>query len=80
MEKYRAVGGSILTPYICSGAHLELLALVQTLGDIQKRSRDHINAWKAGSIEGALSFHDHIERLQLLDKIGRDYMRMFISC
>ena len=34
---------------------------------------------QTGRIEGALSFHDHVEGLQLLDRIGRDYMRMFIS-
>ena len=79
MDKYRAAGGSVLTPYFYNGTQLELPALLLAMEDIQTRFRDHINAWTAGRIEGALSFHDHMEGLQLLDRIGRDYMRMFIS-
>ena len=44
MEKYRAVGGNILTPYFYSGIQLELPALLLTMEDVQKRFRDHINA------------------------------------
>ena len=79
MDKYRSAGGSVLTPYFYNGTQLELPALLLAMEDIHTRFRDHINAWTAGRIEGALSFHDHMEGLQLLDRIGRDYMRMFIS-
>ena len=51
MQKYRAVGGSIPTPYFYNGSQLELPALLLTMEDIQKKFRDHINAWKAGSME-----------------------------
>ena len=57
----------------------KLPALLSTMEDIHRRFTDHINAWTAGTIEGALGFHDHVEGLQLLDRIGRDYMRMSIS-
>ena len=72
MEKRRAVGCSILTPDFYSGSQLELPAPLLTMEDIQKRFRHHINAWKADSMEVDLSFHEHVEGFQLLDRIGRD--------
>jgi hypothetical protein len=79
MDKYCSAGGSVLTPYFYNGSQLELPALLLAMEGIHTRFRDHINAWSDNRVEGALSFHDHVEGLQLLDRIGRDYMRMFIS-
>ena len=68
MEQYRSAGGSVLTPYFYNGNQLELPALLLAMEDVHTRFRDHINAWTDGRIEGALSFHDHVEGLQLLDR------------
>ena len=78
-DKYRMVGGDVITPYFFNGTQLTLPALLKTMEVMQVKFRDHTNAWSDGKVQGKLSFDDHLEGLQLLDRIGRNHMRMFIS-
>lgn len=70
---------SIITHYHYGGAQLELLALINRMDEIYAELRVAVDAYKAGDRQGSLEVSHLTEGLQLLDLVGRDHMRAFIS-
>jgi hypothetical protein len=78
LAQYKELGQVVMTDYSYRGERLELAGLIQCMQDIYVDFRSEITEWKSKQ-KPDLELQQFTEALQLLDIVGRDHMRRYIS-
>ena len=78
LAQYKELGQVVMTDYSYRGERLELAGLIQCMQDIYVEFRSEITEWKSKQ-KPDLELQQFTEALQLLDIVGRDHMRRYIS-
>ena len=78
LAQCRALGQRVMTDYSYQGERLDLVGLIQAMQDIYTSFRSEIIEWNSKQ-KPDLDLQQFTEALQLLDRVGRDHMRKYIS-
>ena len=78
LAHYRNLGQRVMTDYSFQGERLDLEGLIQCMQDIYIAFRSEITEWRSKQ-KPDLDLQQFTEALQLLDIVGRDHMRRYIS-
>ena len=78
LAQYRELGQVVMTDYNFHGERLDLPGLIQCMQDIFVDFRSEITEWRSKQ-KPDLELQKFTEALQLLDIVGRDHMRRYIS-
>ena len=79
LQLYMTAGQECITPYYCKGVELELSSLIQTLQELHTARRAEVTEFNIKQKE-TLDLEQFTEGLQLMDRVGKDYMRRCIYC
>ena len=78
IQAYRDTGQVVMTPYFYKGEKLELSALMTTMQELYTAFRQEITEFKTHQ-KDEMELAQFTEGLQLMNRVGRDYMRRFMS-
>ena len=78
IQMYLDTGQQIITPYYYKGVKLELSVLILTMQELHTVFRQEIQEFTTHQ-KDTLELEQFTEGLQLMDRVGRDYMRRCIS-
>ena len=78
LQLYLSAGQQVITPYYYKGEKLELAALIGLMQELHTAFRSEITEF-SNQRKPTLELEQFVEGLQLMDRVGRDYMRRFIS-
>ena len=78
LAQYKAIGQTVMTDYSYQGERLDVSDLITTMQDIYTAFRNEINEWNSKQ-KPDLDLHQFTQALQLMDIVGRDHMRIYIS-
>ena len=78
LEQYKALGQRVMTDYSYQGDRLDLLGLIKAMQYIYTSFRSEITDWNSKQ-KPDLDLLQFTQALQLLDIVGRDHMRRYIS-
>ena len=78
LAQYKAIGQTVMTDYSYKGERLDVSDLITTMQDIYTAFRNEINEWNSKQ-KPDLDLHQFTQALQLMDIVGREHMRIYVS-